>query len=212
LRPNLAFGPIDSITQYLLYLSVVAIGILVPLAIQKYLQRRKERSMVDFASANLTTELRDNFETLSKAHHTFERLQQKLADEVAWYEATWDSIQAGERPSGQPPLEVSPIKYPIARTTAWEMAKLSNTLPLIPSKRLLSLSAAYRSLALYNDRREIFIQLNIQSNSIDARFDVSNCSAVERRMEILLIQQASAKYQLSVSEGAILCVKAAVDA
>jgi len=138
LRPNLAFGPIDSITQYLLYLSVVAIGILVPLAIQKFLQRRKERSMVDFATTNLATELRDNLEMLSKAHLTFERLQQRLSDEIAWYEATWDRIQAGERSNDQPPLEVSPIIYPIAKTTAREMAKLSNTLALIPAQRLSS--------------------------------------------------------------------------
>ena len=34
MRPNLALGPNDSVTQYLLYLSSVVLGVLLPLLVQ----------------------------------------------------------------------------------------------------------------------------------------------------------------------------------
>jgi len=40
MRPNLALGPIDGVVQYLVYLSIVVLGVLLPLLIQKWRQRR----------------------------------------------------------------------------------------------------------------------------------------------------------------------------
>ncbi len=46
MRPNLAFGPIDSVEQYLVYLSIVVLGVLLPLLVRKWRQRREHARLL----------------------------------------------------------------------------------------------------------------------------------------------------------------------
>ena len=51
MRPNLALGPIDSVAQYLLYVSIVVLGVLLPILVQKWRQRRMDAALADAGAA-----------------------------------------------------------------------------------------------------------------------------------------------------------------
>ena len=60
MRPNLALGPIDSVTQYLLYLSIVVLGVLLPLLLNKWRTRREKQQLLERTLKALTAETTAN--------------------------------------------------------------------------------------------------------------------------------------------------------
>ena len=73
MRPNLAFGPIDSVTQYLLYLSVVVFGILLPLAIQKWIKARHEKQLLASTRIAVSDEIRANLKKVRESRDSTTR-------------------------------------------------------------------------------------------------------------------------------------------
>lgn len=212
MRPNLTFGPIDSVGQYLLYLSVIAIGIFVPLLIQRLLRRKKEKDLVKFTTEAMREELRFNTEAMGTARDSFAAVLQRHKDEIAFFRQAWETLQAGSTNTESPPANVTPVVCPVARTTSWEMAKLGGALPLLGPAQLLTFSDAYRLLEVFNRSREEFVRVNFASNAIDAPYDVNDSGAISRRLERLLVQESAVNYMRNLSVSTLKALSAAIDA
>jgi hypothetical protein len=92
-RPNRAFGPIDSLTQYLLYLSVVILGIAVPILIQTWRQKRTDSKLATATLDAIRSELEFNREHLLVSHKHFTELRRSLDVECEGYVELWKSLR-----------------------------------------------------------------------------------------------------------------------
>lgn len=208
MRPNLAFGPIDSVAQYLLYLSVVVIGIVVPLLIQRYVRVRNHRRLAAETQAGLDEELASNRDRLDKSRSSFAALAQQLSGEVDAYETLWRTAP-GDPLAQAPPPAVLPVSFATVLTTAWDSARLAQALPLIPAQRLVRFAKAYQLLAQYEQSRTSFIALALQSSIVDAPYDPRDKVAIQRRIEALVVLRAAANHQAGLAGSALEAVQAA---
>ena len=83
MKPNLAFGPIDSLVQYLLYLSIVVIGIVLPLAIQRWLKKRNARELLQSTLSSLVQEPNANARRMKESRSSLEDLAKSLEAEAS---------------------------------------------------------------------------------------------------------------------------------
>ncbi|MBK7792938.1 MAG: hypothetical protein IPJ62_10720 [Betaproteobacteria bacterium] len=146
MRPNFALGPIDSIAQYLLYVSIVVLGVVLPLLVQKWRQRRERSLLLARTIRTLRDELGANRERLLVSRGSFEVLGNALHGDYEHYLRLWHGL----RDAADPPLEPLPppaedrlITLASLSRTAWEVAQLSNALPTIAPDQLRELTRAY---------------------------------------------------------------------
>lgn len=202
MRPNFTFGPIDSAAQYLLYLSIVVFGILLPLAIQRWAKRRQERQLRESTCADLAAEVAANRTKVDKSRSSFAALVALLDGEIARYRALWDA--AVQPPSGgkppQPPAAVDlTIVYAATVRTAWDTAGFRQALPLLPATLLAKYSRAYQLQLMLEEHRGNFLAATMRASALEAPTDLSIARSVERRIETLLELQAYAQHHADLA-------------
>jgi len=78
MRPNLALGPIDSVTQYLLYFSIVVLGVLLPLLANKWRTRREQAALLARTLLALQSEVAANRRRAVSSRETLVHLRDQL--------------------------------------------------------------------------------------------------------------------------------------
>ncbi|MGL4232145.1 MAG: hypothetical protein ACRCWJ_12340, partial [Casimicrobium sp.] len=92
MRPNFTFGPLDSVTQYLLYLSIVVIGVLLPLLLQKWREHRDNAERVKQTLIAIAGEIQINRERAQVSLSSLSTFTEMLAGERAFLEAQWRAL------------------------------------------------------------------------------------------------------------------------
>ncbi|MDH5285621.1 MAG: hypothetical protein OEX23_03175 [Betaproteobacteria bacterium] len=206
MRPNFTFGPIDSVTQYLLYLSIVVLGILLPLAVQRWVKRRQDRQLLEGTRTALAAEVAANRARVARSQESFAALAAHLDGDIAAYRALWD---AAAQPSGDsappqppPPIDLT-VAYATTIRTAWDTANFRQALPLMPAASLARYSRAYQLQRALEEHRAIFLAAAMRASALEAPSDLSVARNVERRIETLLELQAFAQHHAGLSRSLV---------
>lgn len=206
MRPNFTFGPIDSVAQYLLYLSIVVLGILLPLATQRWVRRRQERQLREATIADLVAEVRTNRARVDKSRESFATMAAQLDGEIARYRALWNEAlqpRAGAEPPEPPPSVDLTVVYATTVRTAWETAGFRQALPLLSADVLAKYSRAYQLQRALEENRATFLAAAVRASALEAPSDLRVPRNVERRIETLLELQAFAQHHASLSRSLV---------
>jgi hypothetical protein len=193
MRPNFTFGPIDSIVQYLLYLSIVVLGVVLPFLLQKWRERRSERALVDETIESVGAEIDFNRERAKKSLETLAAFQQVLESERDYFLQKWSAlVTAKESDSAVPRTEIvdrdsnTAVNFSVMQTTAWDVAREAGALRLLPREKLIALTLLYRGHVGYEQARNLAMTLGVRSNIMSLPIDVSSRASLEARLELIV--------------------------
>jgi hypothetical protein len=191
MRPNFTFGPLDSVTQYLLYLSIVVIGVLLPLLLQKWREHRDNAARVEQTLAAIAGEIQGNRERVQVSLASLSTFITLLEQERAFLETQWRALLERPNVDGEkiePNVVVrdgdASVTYSALQSTAWEVAVVANVLSLLPRELLMSLTSLYRGQSAYEEARTMAVSLSVRLNIHSLPIDLNSRSALESRLEL----------------------------
>lgn len=203
MRPNLAFGPIDSLQQYLLYLSVVVLGVLLPLLAARWKKHRDDRALAARTVGSLQRELEHNRERVDLA-------LQSLPPLVQLFEAEARRCEAGlSRLLDDPDAKLAPspdadqrlgLTFAAVVGTAWESARLSHALPLLPEPLLQAYTRAYHLQALYGEDRRFVLQTAFETEGLAVPLRRPSIEQLEARLRAVNTARSVVRYQQGLLE------------
>jgi hypothetical protein len=213
LRPNFALGPIDSLAQYLLYVSIVVLGVLLPILVQKWRQRRQDAALVARTLAALAEESRGNRGKLARSRDSFAELAQLFDEQYRYYEALWHRLGNAE-PDGPEPKapELADVflTFPSLTRTAWDVAHVANALALLPAERLARFTRAYYLQGVLADDLSSALRIVTQAESLAAPIDLADRRSVEARLHAIAAGRSAVRAQIALSNGTLEAYDAAL--
>ena len=205
MRPNLAFGPIDSIAQYLLYLSVVVLGVALPLLIQRWRKKRDDAGLVARTAAALREELAENKARMLQSKATIEAFLADLDGCFEKYSVIWHSIHDPEqdgRAHQQPMLPERPLNVAATSKVAWDVAHYSNALPLLSAAQLRAVTKAYSLQAAFETTRNTLLESAYKAELLDTPVRLNDPLSIEHRLELLATARSVARTQIGLLSSA----------
>ena len=216
MRPNLALGPIDSLSQYLIYVSIVVLGVLLPLLVQRWRQARQNANLADRTLRALTDELTSNRDRLVVSRASFDELADALRQEYGRYEKRWRELRATpEAPLPDAEFEKGPensVRLSALTHTAWEIAHLSQALPLLPAERLAAFTRAYHLQELYAESRALYLESTMRAEALDTPADLRQIANVEHRLRCLAVLQSAVRYHRAITSTVLEAYERAIAA
>jgi hypothetical protein len=212
-RPNLALGPIDSVAQYLLYVSIVVLGVLLPILVQKWRQRRQDAALVRRTLAALAEESRNNRSKLAKSRESYGELARLFDQQYRYYEALWHRLGTPDADSTapqQPELADVVLTFPSLTRTAWDVAHFSNALALLPAERLARFTRAYYLQGVLADDLSSPLAIVTQAEALGSPLDLGERRNVESRLHAIAVGRAAVRAQIALSDGALAAYDAAL--
>jgi hypothetical protein len=206
MRPNLAFGPIDSVAQYLLYVSVVVLGVLLPLLVQRWRTRREKAALLTRTLAALNAEVADNRRRVRRSRESFVTLAAALTQMHEHLLALRLHL-TDERADKPAPAEPRPadmgINVPLITRTAWDVARLADALVLLPDERLKAYTRIYHLQELFERDRAPLLQALMQLDLFELPAELNQLTTLDARLQALALLRAVVKYQLGLAESMI---------
>jgi hypothetical protein len=212
-RPNLAFGPIDSVAQYLLYLSVVVLGVLLPLLANKWRTRREERRLLARTLAALLEETRGNRRRIAASLDSLRTALALVEEAKSWYLERRSEVAAGRSGADAPPQPEGNVGISLALITrvAWDVAHHARALPLMPDDRLLQFTRAYQLQDLYLRDRAMLLDLIQQIEVLGLPADLSRTEVLDARLAVLARALLVLRYHVGLAEGMVECYDGALE-
>lgn len=213
MRPNLALGPIDSVTQYLLYVSIVVLGVLLPILVQKWRQRRQDAALVRRTLDALAEEGRSNRRRLAKSRESFADLARLFEAQYAYYEALWQRLGKPDTGDPAPPfpeLDDIALMLPSLTRTAWDVAHVSHALALLPADALARFTRAYYLQGVLADNLSSPLNVITQAEALEAPLDLADRRNVEARLHAIAVGRAAVRAQIALSDGTLQAYDAAL--
>jgi hypothetical protein len=202
-RPNLALGPIDSVTQYLLYLSIVVLGVLLPLALNKWRTRREKRALLERTLKALNAEVAANRKRVLSSHGTLVRLRDQLMlfreHRLALRKHLHDSTLP--KPPDTPEDTEWDVNVPLITRTAWDVARLADALVLLPEERLTTYTRAYQMQEVFERDRSALLDTLMKIELLSLPADVARADTVDAQLRVLTLAVATVRYQVGLAEG-----------
>jgi hypothetical protein len=213
MRPNLALGPIDSVAQYLLYVSIVVLGVLLPILVQKWRQRRHDAALVRRTLDALAEESRSNRGKLAKSRASFAELARLFEEQYGYYEALWHRLGKpdGGGPAPAPPeLNDVALTLPSLTRTAWDVAHVSHALALLPTDPLARFTRAYYLQGVLAGDFSSPLNVVTQAEALAAPIDLADRRNVEARLHAIAVGRAAVRAQIALSDGTLQAYDAAL--
>ncbi len=192
MRPNFTFGPLDSVSQYLLYLSIVVLGVILPFLLQKWHERRRNAELAAQTCAALRSEIEANRKRANKSLTMLRGFKELLVEEKLFLDEHWRRVIADDAAglsTSSPNIvhreTTAMVSYPVMQTTAWEVARHADALRLLPRETLTALTLLYRGHTAYDEARSMALAISVRSNAMDLPIDLSARCALESRMELI---------------------------
>jgi hypothetical protein len=211
MKPSLAFGPIDSITQYLLYLSVVVLGVLLPLLAAKWRTRRENQKLLQRTVLALNEEIAGNRRRMVTSRDTLRPLLDVIKQEREHYLAQRVVQQAGGVPQPSP-VGHSDINIGLTISTAWDVARMANALILLPAPALTALTRAYQMQALFDADRRLLLDMALRGEQLKLPANLQDVNVLDSRLQALTQAQAVLEYSVGLQAGVITCYDEALAA
>lgn len=201
MKPNLAFGPIDSVTQYLLYLSVVVLGVLLPFLLQKWRTHRENKQLLQRTLVDLAEELRANRRRVSNSRETYERALTNVQALLDHYTARAESLLRGEPASAAlPPDGDVSLSLPLTARVAWDVARLAGGLALVPRDELAPHAKAFQLQELWERDRALLLKLAMQLETLDLPADLADRQLLDTRLTLLTRARATLRYHVGLAD------------
>lgn len=204
MRPNLALGPIDTVTQYLLYLSIVVLGVLLPLVVQRWRTRREKAALRERSERALAAEHAGNRRRLLQSLASLERLEGILALYLAHRRALCMRLLEPEHAPDLPPTPPDTdwgLHLPLLTRTAWDVARLADALVLLPEAVLTACSRVYHLQELHTQDRSALMQVLMQLEQLTLPAELARVETLDRQLSILTVALATVRYQVGLAEG-----------
>jgi hypothetical protein len=203
-KPNLAFGPIDSVAQYLLYLSVVVLGVLLPLLVQRWRTRREQAALLARTVRALNAEVAGNRRRVAASQQTLQSLHEKLTVFRDHRLALRRHHLAGGDAATQPAAPADThgdISVPLVTRTAWDVARLAQALVLLPEERLNAYTRVYQMQELFSSDRAALLSVLMQIEQLDLPLDEVRIETLDAQLRILVVALATVQYQVGLAQG-----------
>jgi hypothetical protein len=213
MRPNLAFGPIDSVVQYLVYLSIVVLGVLLPLLVQKWRQRREHARLLARTLLSLRQEIEANRGRLQRSLESIAALEVALTGDYEHYERAWHRVSeaAGGRVEIMPPAaDDRSVTLAAPTRTAWEVAQLSQALPLLSQEQLSAFTRAYHLQRVLEESRLLYLDISFKSEAMETPLDLAVLHNIESRLQTLAVARSVVRYHGGLSGSLIAAYDAAL--
>jgi hypothetical protein len=212
-KPNLAFGPIDTVTQYLLYLSIVVLGVLLPLLVQRWRTRREKAALRERTERALVAEHAANRRRLLESQRSLRALAEVLARYFEHRQALRLHRLAPD--TAAPPPEAPAdadwdVLIPLLTRTAWDVARLADALVLLPEPVLTACSRVHHLQELHTQDRSALMQVLMQLEHLRLPADLAHAQTLDRQLEILTVAQATVRYQIGLADGLLAAYDAAL--
>lgn len=224
MRPNLAFGPIDGLAQYLLYVSVVVLGVLLPLVLNAWRTRRDERRLAARTVAALEEEMRDNLRRFRGSQQGWSDMLAALGGRRVELE---QRIERARRPAGgevdgeaaaadaAEPIPAEPevrLNLPLTQAIAWEVARLSDALRLLPPARLAAFTRAYRLQEVWERDRAILLEVALVAGGRSRPPRDADMATLLHRLDEVQRWIATVTYHVGLAEALVATSEAALEA
>lgn len=212
MRPNLALGPIDSVTQYLLYLSIVVLGVLLPLLAQKWRTRRERAALLARTLTALNAEVVANRKRVLSSHETLVRLRDRLDTFRVHRLALSKRLRDSSQPVPDSPPEDMDwgVNVPLITRTAWDVARLADALMLLPEARLNACTRVYHLQEVFERDRAALLATLMQIELLSLPADMQRAETVDAQLQTLTVAVATLRYQVGLAEGMIAAYDAAL--
>lgn len=197
MRPNLALGPIDGVVQYLVYLSIVVLGVLLPLLIQKWRVRRENARVLEQMLGSLRRELDANLKRVRASRDSMAALGTALQSEYDHYERLWHRVHdAGDAKvdAGPAPSVDVAVSLAAPTQTAWDVAQLSQSLRLLPPEQLSVFARAYNLHRVHDESRRLYLENTLRAETMETPADLTYLHTVEVRLQMLAVTRAVVRY------------------
>jgi type VI protein secretion system component VasK len=212
-KPNLAFGPIDSVTQYLLYLSVVVLGVLLPLLLQRWRNQREQARLLARTVASITAELSANRRRVIASRETLAHLRATL--EI--YREHRLALRRHLVQPGDPALlPAAPddsqygISVPLLTRTAWEVASHAQALTLLPEARLSAFTRAYQVQEMFAADRSSLTAMLMDIEQLELPADMNRTETLDAQLRVLTSGLATARYHVGLADAMLEAYDAAL--
>jgi hypothetical protein len=212
MRPNLALGPIDSVTQYLLYLSIVVLGVLLPLLLNKWRTRREQRALLERTLKAMNAEIAANRKRVLSSHETLVRLRDQLARFRDHRMALRKHLHDAANPlPDAPPEDTSwDVNVPLVTRTAWDVARLADALALLPEERLNAYTRVFHIQEVFERDRTALLAVLMQLELLELPADTARPETVDAQLHTLTVALATVRYHVGLAEGMIAAYQAAL--
>lgn len=212
MRPNLALGPIDSVTQYLLYLSIVVLGVLLPLLLNKWRTRREKQQLLERTLKALNAEIVANRKRVLSSRETLvpllERLTQYRAHRLALRKHLHDAKNPA--PAEAPPDATWDVNVPLITRTAWDVARLADALVLLPEEQLKAYTRVFHIQEVFERDRAALLAVLMQLELLDLPADIKRPETLDAQLQTLTVAVATIRYQVGLADGMISAYDAAL--
>jgi hypothetical protein len=212
MRPNLALGPIDSVTQYLLYLSIVVLGVLLPLLLNKWRTRREKQQLLERTLKALNAEIVANRKRVLSSRDTLvpllERLTQYRAHRLALRKHLHDAKNPA--PAESPPDSTWDVNVPLITRTAWDVARLADALVLLPEEQLKAYTRVFHIQEVFERDRAALLAVLMQLELLDLPADIKRPETLDAQLQTLTVAVATIRYQVGLADGMISAYDAAL--
>ncbi len=212
MRPNLALGPIDSVTQYLLYLSVVVLGVLLPLLLNKWRTRREQRQLRERTLKALNAEIAANRKRVLSSRETLlplrERLTQYREHRLTLRRHLHDPKHPA--PAAAPEDASWDVNVPLITRTAWDVARLAHALVLLSEEHLKAYTRVFHIQDVFERDRAALLAVLMQLELLDLPADISRPETLDAQLQTLTVAVATIRYQVGLADGMIAAYDAAL--
>jgi hypothetical protein len=214
MRPNFALGPLDSVTQYLLYLSIVVLGVLLPLALNKWRTRREKRALLERTLAAFNAEVVANRRRVISSHETLVRLRDQLDAYRQHRLALAKRLRDPAQPvPTEPPADTDwGVNVPLVTRTAWDVARLADALVLLPEERLNAYTRVFHIQEVFERDRSALLATLMQIELLSLPADMQRAETVDSQLQTLTVALATIRCQVGLAEGMIAAYDAALAA
>jgi hypothetical protein len=214
MRPNFALGPIDSVTQYLLYLSIVVLGVLLPLLLNKWRTRREQRALLERTLKAMNAEIAANRKRVLSSHETLVRLREQLEVYRRHRLALSKRLRNADEPLPvAPPDDASwDVNVPLVTRTAWDVARLADALALLPEERLNAYTRVFHIQEVFERDRTALLAVLMQLELLELPADIARPESVDAQLQTLTVALATVRYHVGLAEGMIAAYDAALPA
>jgi len=142
-------GPIRSIREYLVHLSMVVLGILIALGLEQWREASHNRAVAQRALDDMLTEMRDNRAQVAKADAELKELLAFVQKGLDLQKQAIEARRTHSKAPAQPEREAHVFETPTLSTAAWDNALAMQALGRI------DFEMERRLARIYSEQRDV---------------------------------------------------------
>lgn len=145
-------APVHGVRDFLLHLFTITVGLLIALSLEAMVEAMHHRHLVHQARENIREEVKQNQETLAKDKRGLEGNKRLMAEQIALLNAY------AKNPKQPAPGIQLPWFWNSPYSAAFDTARDTQTLALMPYDEVQSYSALYGQQAMVNTQASLYIR------------------------------------------------------